>query len=93
MTGTKIAGCWLAAFFFVGGVVVVGIGSKSAARVSNFLLLQWLVEAVTRTPYIPMHDPFFLLLILALDVGFYALLFMAIIRLSLFVGTKTTKRD
>ena len=70
-----MARCWLAACIFVVSVIVVGASYRPFTTLGNFLLLQWLERAIFGMNSFPLHDPFTAVLLLVLDIVFYAVLF------------------
>ena len=69
---------WLAAFLLVVGVTVLGVTYRPFGPIADQILLQSLIFVVTGRHWIPLDTPFALVLLFAVDVVFYALVFSEI---------------
>lgn len=73
-----MARSWLAALVFVVSVTALGVAYKPFGPVADQILLQSLDFAITGRHWIPLDNPFYLLLSLAFDIIIYALVFSGI---------------
>lgn len=73
-----MARCWLAAFVLVVSVTALGAAYRPFGPIADQILLQSLDFAITGRHWIPLDNPFYLLLSFAFDVVIYALVFSGI---------------
>lgn len=66
--------CLIAAVLFVAMVIGIGVGFPKTQSVGDFLLLDWLLFAITRRH--AMLDPIYMFFCLLFTIGCYTLLFM-----------------